>query len=122
MRQAPAASLPQSARDHRRAMHLPEARDIRPGWEAIARNGARAGTVIELTDDELVVRSDGGGEEVRVPTNLIVEAHAGRVEIDLSPEELGIAGSDRSTTGPTRDPGAPPEVVTAEQMRRLAGG
>ena len=95
---------------------------IQPGWKAYARDGTEAGTVSEVSPDELVVRTSGDGSEpVRVPMSLVIEAHAGRVELDLGIEEFG-GPREHQASAPSRDPGAPPHVVTEEQIRRFTGG
>jgi hypothetical protein len=103
-------------------MQISEADGIKPGWKVYARDGSEAGTVSEVSPDELVVRADGNGSEpVRVPVSLVVEAHAGRVELDLGIEEFG-GSTEREASAPTHDPGAPPKAITDEQIRRFTGG
>jgi hypothetical protein len=103
-------------------MQTSEADGIRPGWKAYARDGSEAGTVTEVSPDELVVRAVGNDSEpVRVPIGLVVEAHAGRVELDLGIEEFG-GSSEQEPSAPSRDPGAPPRVITEEHIRRFTGG
>jgi hypothetical protein len=103
-------------------MQTSEADGIQPGWKAYARDGSEVGTVSEVGPDELVVRTDGNGSEpVRVPIGLVVEAHDGRVWVDLGSEEFGGSG-EQEASAPTRDPGAPPKTITDEQIRRFTGG
>jgi hypothetical protein len=103
-------------------METHEADLIQAGWKAYARDGSEAGTVTEVTADGLTIQAgEEGSEAVKVPMNLVVEAHAGRVELDMGPESFGgSTGSD--SAGPARDPGSPPDVITPEQMRRFTGG
>jgi hypothetical protein len=103
-------------------MQTSEADGVQPGWKAYARDGSEAGTVSEVGPDELVVRVEGNGSEpVRVPMSLVVEAHAGRVELDLGIEEFG-GSTEHEASVPGRDPGKPPDVITDEQIRRFTGG
>jgi len=95
---------------------------IRTGWEVFARDGSRAGTIVSAEGDALHVALGDGDATVTVPRNLVMEAHGGRVELDMAPEDLGIARSSGEPAAPTRDPGAPPKIATPEQMRRLTGG
>jgi hypothetical protein len=95
---------------------------IQPGWRAYARDGSVAGTVSEVSPDGLIVQADGDGSDaVRVPLTLVVEAHAGRVELDLGIEEFG-GSTEHEASAPSRDAGAPPDVITDEQIRRFTGG
>ena len=99
-----------------------EADGIQPGWKAYARDGSEAGTVSEVSQDELVVQADSDGSgAIHVPMALVVEAHAGRVELDLGIEEFG-GSAEHEASAPDRDPGAPPDVITDEQIRRFTGG
>ncbi len=103
-------------------MQTGEADGIQPGWKAYARDGSEAGTVTEVSSDELVVRADDNASEpVRVPMGLVVEAHAGRVELDLAIEEFG-GSTEQEPSAPGHDPGKPPDVITDEQIRRFTGG
>ena len=98
---------------------------IQPGWKAYARDGSEVGTITGVSSDELTIRAgDDGSEPVTVPLNLVVEAHAGRVELDVGTERFGVPGRSGGSDAkpPARDPGSPPEVITPEQMRRLTGG
>jgi hypothetical protein len=103
-------------------MQTNEAGAIQPGWKAYARDGTEAGTVSEVGPDELVVRAEGNGSEpVHVPIGLVVEAHDGRVWIDLGIEEFG-GSAEQEASAPGPDPGKPPDVITDEQIRRFTGG
>jgi hypothetical protein len=103
-------------------MQTNDADGIQPGWKAYARDGTEAGTVREVSSDELVVRAEGDASEpVRVPMALVVEAHAGRVELDLAIEDFG-GSTEHEASAPGRDPGKPPDVITDEQIRRFTGG
>jgi hypothetical protein len=103
-------------------MQTSDAGGIQPGWKAYARDGSEAGTVSEVGPDELVVRAEGNGSEpVHVPIGLVVEAHDGRVWVDLGIEEFG-GSSEQEASAPGRDPAAPPDVITDEQIRRFTGG
>jgi hypothetical protein len=103
-------------------MQTNEADGIQPGWKAYARDGSEAGTVSEVGPDELVVRAArNGSQPVNVPMSLVIEAHAGRVELDLGIEEF-VGPREQKASAPSRDPGAPPDVITDEQIRRFTGG
>ena len=95
---------------------------IQTGWEVFARDGSLAGTIVSVDGQALHVALGDGDATATVPRNLVMEAHGGRVEVDMAPEELGIERSSGAPAAPTRDPGAPPKIATPEQMRRLTGG
>ena len=102
------------------SLHLDDG--IETGWEVFARDGTRAGTVAGIQDDQLLITLEDGDAERSVPRHLVIEAHGGRVELDMAPDELGLQATSGEPALPTRDPGAPPKIATPEQMRRLTGG
>jgi hypothetical protein len=104
-------------------MQTREADLIQAGWTAYARGGAEAGTVIDVAPDALTVRPGiDGAEPVIVPVHLVVEAHDGRVELDMGVEDFGGTSGSGTSAAPSSGPGAPPPVINPEQIRRLAGG
>jgi hypothetical protein len=96
--------------------------EIQAGWDVVARDGTPAGTVAEVGPDTLTIRPAVDAEAVTVARHLVMEAHAGRVELDIDPAELGIAAPRDQAAPPKLDPGAPPMTATPEQTRRITGG
>jgi hypothetical protein len=104
-------------------MQMSMADEVRPGFDVLARDGSPVGTVLEVSDEELIVRPTGDqAASVAVARNLVVEAGAGRVHVDLAPEDLGLEARGGDDSGPSGDPGTPPNLTTPEYIRRLAGG
>ena len=95
---------------------------IQSGWEVVARDGTPAGTVAEVGPDTLTIRPTAEVEPLTVGRSLVMEAHAGRVELDIDPAELGIVRARDQAAPPRVDPGAPPMTATPEQTRRITGG
>jgi hypothetical protein len=102
------------------SIHMDDA--IQTGWEVFARDGSRAGTVAGVDGEQLRITLDEGDAERTVSRSLVMEAHGGRVELDIAPEELGLRPSTSGPSAPQRDPGAPPAIVIPEHSRRLTGG
>jgi hypothetical protein len=104
-------------------MQMSMADEVRPGFDVLARDGSPVGTVLEVGEDELIVRPAGdAAASVTVARKLVVEAGAGRVHVDLAPEDLGLEAHGGDASGPSGDRVRPPDLTTPEHIRRLAGG
>ena len=97
------------------SIHLDD--HIQTGWEVFARDGSRVGTVAGIEGDQLLIALDDGQAQRTVPLNLVMEAHGGRVELDMPPDELGVVRPSGAAPAPTGDPLKPVKPVTPEQMR-----
>jgi hypothetical protein len=63
--------------------------EIQPGWKVFDRNGDEVGTVIAASGPTLKVRSGGG--EVEVPNSACAYIETGRVELNVTRQELSPA-------------------------------
>lgn len=60
--------------------------EIQPGWQVWDKNGEEVGTVIAAAGPMLRIKV--GGREVEVPNSSVVSVETGRVELNMTKQEL----------------------------------
>jgi hypothetical protein len=60
---------------------------VENGWRVASRDGAELGFVIDASEDDLIVRSVGPDDDLRIPKRYIAEEAYGQLEASLVLDE-----------------------------------